>query len=196
MAAKLGRLAVNNTAFLLCDIQEKFRPSIRYFPEIIKVAQRMAAAAKIMKIPIIATEQYPKGLGNTVEEIDTSFFKERIFPKTKFSMVIPEVEEQLRQLNIENVVLMGIETQVCVLQTTMDLLEKNYTVHVLADGVSSRTMVERMFALERLREMGAIVTTSECTLFMLLGDAKHPNFREVQALVKTAAPDSGLLSKC
>lgn len=53
--------------------------------------------------------QYPKGLGNTVEEIDTSFFKERIFPKTKFSMVIPEVEEQLRQLNIENVVLMGIE---------------------------------------------------------------------------------------
>lgn len=78
----------------------------------------------------------------------------------------------------------------------MDLLEKNYTVHVLADGVSSRTMVERMFALERLREMGAIVTTSECALFMLLGDAKHPNFREVQALVKTAAPDSGLLSKC
>ncbi|PFX29904.1 isochorismatase domain-containing protein 2-like [Stylophora pistillata] len=196
MAAKLGRLAVNNTAFFLCDIQEKFRPSIRYFPEIIKVAQRMTAAAKIMNIPVIATEQYPKGLGNTVKEIDTDFFKEQIFPKTKFSMVIPEVEEQLKQRNIKNVVLMGIETQVCVLQTTMDLLEKNYTVHVLADGVSSRTMVERMFALERLREMGAIVTTSECALFMLLGDAKHPNFREVQALVKTAAPDSGLLSKC
>lgn len=149
-----------------------------------------------MNIPVIATEQYPKGLGNTVKEIDTDFFKEQIFPKTKFSMVIPEVEEQLKQQNIKNVVLMGIETQVCVLQTTMDLLEKNYTVHVLADGVSSRTMVERMFALERLREMGAIVTTSECALFMLLGDAKHPNFREVQALVKTAAPDSGLLSKC
>ncbi|CAH3198121.1 unnamed protein product, partial [Porites evermanni] len=132
-AAKLGRLAVKNTAFLLCDIQEKFRPSIIYFPEIIKVAQRMVAAANILKIPVIATEQYPKGLGNTVEEIDTSPFKERVFSKTKFSMVIPEVEEQLKQLNVENVVLMGIETQVCVLQTTMDLLERNYNVHVLAD---------------------------------------------------------------
>lgn len=196
MAAKIGRLSIKNTAFLLCDIQEKFRPSIRYFPEIIKVAQRMTAAANILKIPVIATEQYPKGLGSTVEEIDTSFFKERIFSKTKFSMVIPEVEEQLQQLEVENVVLMGIETQVCVLQTTMDLLERNYSVHVLADGVSSRTMVERMFALERIRQIGGFVTTSECTLFMLMGDSKHPNFKEVQALVKTAAPDSGLLSKC
>jgi len=145
--------------------------------------------------PAILEPRYPKGLGSTVEEIDTSFFKERIYPKTKFSMVIPEVEEQLKQLKVENVVLMGIETQVCVLQTTMDLLERNYTVHVLADGVSSRTMVERMFALERIRKIGAFVTTSECTLFMLMGDSKHPNFKEVQALVKTAAPDSGLLSK-
>lgn len=155
----------------------------------------MAEAANILKIPIIATEQYPKGLGNTVEEIDTSSFKERVFSKTKFSMVIPEVEEQLKQLKVENIVLMGIETQVCVLQTTMDLLEKNYNVHVLADGVSSRTMVERMYALERIRQIGGFVTTSECTLFMLLSDSKHPNFREVQSLVKTASPDSGLLSK-
>ncbi|EDO42007.1 predicted protein [Nematostella vectensis] len=193
---RLGKLAADSTAFLLCDMQEKFRPSIRYFPEIIKVAQRMVTAGNIMKIPIIATEQYPKGLGSTVSEIDTSTFEDKIFPKTVFSMVIPEVEEQLKTMsNIKSIVLFGIETQVCILQTTLDLLERNYEVHVLADGCSSRTMVERMYALDRLRDCGAYITTSESVLFMLLGGAKHPNFKEVQALVKTAAPDSGLLSK-
>lgn len=156
----------------------------------------MVTAAKIMGIPVIATEQYPKGLGNTVEEIDTSGFRERIYPKTKFSMVIPDVEEQLKEMeNVKSIVLMGIETQVCVLQTALDLLERNYDVHILADGVSSRTMVERMIAIERLRQSGAFITTSESVLFMLMGDAKFPNFKEVQALVKTSAPDSGLLSK-
>ncbi|KXJ26844.1 isochorismatase domain-containing protein 2 [Exaiptasia diaphana] len=196
MAVRLGRLASESTAFLLCDMQEKFRPSIRYFPEIIKVAQRMVTAGNILKIPILATEQYPKGLGNTVNEIDTSAFKDKIFTKTVFSMVTPEVDEELKKMtNVKSLVLFGIETQVCIMQTALDLLERNYEVHILADGVSSRTMVERMYAIDRLRQSGAFITTSESVLFMLLGNSKHPNFKEVQALVKTAAPDSGLLSK-
>jgi len=105
---RLGRLATNTCYFFLCDMQEKFRPSIRYFPEIVSVAQRMVTAAKIMDIPVIATEQYPKGLGNTVSEIDVS--SARVFPKTVFSMAIPEVEEVLKQdANRKSVVLFGIE---------------------------------------------------------------------------------------
>ncbi|XP_046857650.1 isochorismatase domain-containing protein 2-like [Xenia sp. Carnegie-2017] len=191
---RVGKLASKTTAFFLCDIQEKFRESIRYFPEIIQVAKRLVETAKIMGIPVIATEQYPKGLGNTVKEIDMSEIK--AYPKTVFSMVIPEVEKKLQELSdVKSVVLFGIEAHVCVQQTALDLLERNYDVHIVADGVSARSMTDRLFSFERLRDSGAFVTTSESVMFALLGDAKHPNFKEVQKLVKTSAPDSGLLSK-
>ena len=91
--------------------------------------------------------------------------------------------------------LFGIETQVCVQQTALDLLGNGFDVHVIADGVSSRTQVDRLFALERMRQSGVFISTSESVLFELLGDSKHPRFKEVQALIKTSAPDSGLLTK-
>ncbi|XP_062512175.1 isochorismatase domain-containing protein 1-like [Corticium candelabrum] len=193
-AVRLGRIAIGNSVFFLCDMQEKFRPMIRYFPEIITVAQRMVQAANILEIPIIATEQYPKGLGSTVSEIDVS--TAAVFPKTKFSMVIPEVEDFLtRMKHIQSVVLFGIECHVCVQQTALDLLSKGLDVHVVADGVSSRSLTDRMFALDRMRQCGVFISTSESVLFELLGDSKAGKFKEVQALIKTSAPDSGLLSK-
>lgn len=147
-----------------------------------------------MGIPVVATEQYPKGLGNTVKEIDMTGIE--AYPKTVFSMVIKEVEDKLKEMSdVKSVVLFGIEAHVCVQQTALDLMERNYDVHIVADGVSARSMTDRMFAFERLRQSGAFITTSESVLFSLLGDAKHPNFKEVQAFVKTSAPDSGLLSK-
>ncbi|XP_003382772.1 PREDICTED: isochorismatase domain-containing protein 2-like [Amphimedon queenslandica] len=190
----VGRLATNNCYFFLCDMQEKFQPIIRYFPEITTVAKKMVEAANILEIPVIATEQYPKGLGNTVKDIDIS--KAQVFEKTKFSMVIPEVEEILRaESSRKSVVLFGIETQVCVQQTCLDLIERGFDVHVVADGCSSRSQVDRFFAFERMRQCGAFVSTSESVLFELLGDSKHPKFKQVQPLVKTSAPDSGLLTK-
>lgn len=115
------------------------------------------------------------------------------------------------------------QTQVCVQQTALDLINWGYDVHVLADAVSSRSQVDRIFALEvrtlrpshntlsspfpiythlpthltpqRMRQSGVFITTSESLLFELLGDSKHPKFKEVQALIKTSAPDSGLLTK-
>ncbi|CAB4023423.1 isochorismatase domain-containing 2-like [Paramuricea clavata] len=193
-AQRLGKLLPKTTAFFLCDMQESFRSSIRYFPEVIQVAKRMVETAKIMDIPMIATEQYPKGLGKTVNEIDMTGIT--AYPKTVFSMLIPEVEEKLKELSdVKSIVLFGIEAHVCVQQTALDLLERNYDVHIVADGVSARSMTDRMFSFERLRQSGAFITTSESVLFGLLGNAKHPNFKEVQALVKTSSPDSGLLSK-
>lgn len=157
-------------------------------------ASLQVKAGNILDIPVIVTEQYPKGLGSTVPEIDVSNAK--VFPKTKFSMVIPELEDILKgHPDRKSVILVGIEAQVCIQQTTLDLLEKGYDVHVLADGVSSRTQVDRLFAIERLRGCGAFITTSEAALFELMGDSKHPKFKEIQNLVKTSAPDSGLLTK-
>ncbi|XP_076450660.1 isochorismatase domain-containing protein 2-like [Babylonia areolata] len=192
-AKKIGKLAVKNSCLFLCDMQEKFRPTIQYFPQIVSVASRMLQGSRVLDMPVVVTEQYPKGLGHTVPELGVK--DEKIFPKTCFSMVLPEVEEYLKQMgDVKSVVLCGIETQACVLMTTLDLIERGYDVHVIADACSSRSMVDRMFALERMREAGAYLTTSESMLLQLCGGAAHPKFRDVQKIIWEPAPDSGLLT--
>ncbi|KAK6190776.1 hypothetical protein SNE40_002567 [Patella caerulea] len=193
---KLGNIKLNQTAFFLCDMQEKFRPSIKYFAEITEVAKRLVAGSKILDIPLIVTEQYPKGLGNTVTELDISHATQ-VFPKTKFSMVLPEVEETMKTLrngSLKHVVLFGIETHVCIQQTVLDLLSKEYEVHVVADGCSSRSQMDRMFALQRFQLSGATVTTSEAILLQLVADKDHPKFKDIQSIIRTSAPDSGLVA--
>ncbi|XP_041466553.1 isochorismatase domain-containing protein 2-like [Lytechinus variegatus] len=190
----LGKLVLRNSSLFLCDMQEKFRPTIKYFPEIVEVSSRLFRAARILDIPVIVTEQYPKGLGPTVKELGIDRDEVDIYPKTCFTMVLPEVEEKLKKNETKSVVLCGIETQVCVQQTTLDLLAKGYEVHVIADACSSRSLVDRMYAIERLRNCGAFITTSESIILEMVKDAAHPNFKEIQKLIATSAPDSGLLS--
>ncbi|XP_030829138.1 isochorismatase domain-containing protein 1 [Strongylocentrotus purpuratus] len=190
-----GNISPETAALFVCDMQERFKPAIKYFDDIAVVAKRLIEGANILAIPVIVTEQYPKGLGHTVEELDISKAI-GVYPKTKFSMVVPEVEAQLTQnlTNVKSIILLGIEAHVCIQQTTLDLLARGYEVHVVADAVSSRSMMDRQFAYERLRQFGAIITTSESVLFQLLGDKDHPKFKQIQGLVKTSAPVSGLAS--
>ncbi|KAK7488790.1 hypothetical protein BaRGS_00019925 [Batillaria attramentaria] len=194
MAAKrVGKLVANNSCLFLCDMQEKFRPTIQYFPQIVSVARRMLQAARLLEMPVVVTEQYPKGLGHTVPELGVK--DEQVFPKTCFSMLLPEVESFLKeQREVKSVVLCGIETQACVLQTALDLIERDYDVHVIADACSSRSMVDRMYALQRMQEAGAFLTTSESMMLLLCRDASHPKFRDIQKIIWEPAPDSGLLS--
>ncbi|WP_411025451.1 isochorismatase family protein [Salmonella sp. s55004] len=110
-------------------------------------------------------------------------------------MLIPKVEERLKNEDIKSVIMCGIETQVCVQQTTLDLLERGIDVHIIADACSSRSMVDRMFAFERMRQSGAFITTSESMILQLVGNSKHPNFRECQKIIAESAPDTGLLSR-
>lgn len=112
MAAKVGKVAVETSAFLLCDVQEKFSSLIKYFPQICLVAQRLSLASKHLEVPLIATEHYPKALGNIVPEIDVS--EAKIFPKTSFSMMgAPGFREHLFTVrpNLKSVVLYGIEVR-------------------------------------------------------------------------------------
>ncbi|XP_045171568.2 isochorismatase domain-containing protein 1-like [Mercenaria mercenaria] len=193
--AKLGNIIAGKTVFFCCDMQEKFRPAIQYFSDIVTCASRLLEASKILEIPVIVTEQYSKGLGKTVSELDISHAA-GVFDKTKFSMVLPEVEEKMKHLcegDVTHVVLFGIEAHVCVQQTVIDLLEKRIVVHVIADACSSRSQMDRQFAYERFRAMGATVTTSEAILLQLVGDKNHPKFKEIQGLIKTSAPTSGLV---
>ncbi|XP_054721013.1 LOW QUALITY PROTEIN: isochorismatase domain-containing protein 2-like [Uloborus diversus] len=194
---KLKQLIPRATAFFLCDMQEKFASNIQYFPAIANVASRVLKAAKMLEMPVIVTEQYPKGLGRTVKEIGLADYPDIIpFEKTQFNMLTPAVHEFLKTMHpsVESVIISGIESHVCVQCTVECLINHGYDVHVLADGCSSRTMVDRMYSFQRMKAMGAWLTTSESVILGLAGDAAHPKFKDLQRLIREPAPDSGLLS--
>ncbi|KAG9102340.1 hypothetical protein FRC06_002099 [Ceratobasidium sp. 370] len=150
------------------------------FDDIVYTAGKMLRMAKILNVPVLTTEQHPKVFGSTVPELnydELGSLRIGTFPKTKFSMITNEVEEAIQQHHINGVVLMGIESQICITQTAIDLLQRGIDVHVLADGVSSCNKEEIPWALARMRQAGAQVTTSESMLYQLIGDASGPSFR-------------------
>ncbi|PAV58672.1 hypothetical protein WR25_10054 [Diploscapter pachys] len=188
------RWTPQNSILFVCDMQEKFRPNIHAFAEITQVSKRLIEAAKILGMRTVVTEQYPKGLGNTVPELKEVLTPDTpIYDKTKFSMCAPLQPKDLE--GIKNVLLVGIEAHVCVLQTTHDLLDKGVDVHVIVDGVSSRSRTDRKYAFKQMERAGANLTTSECVILGLLGGSDHPKFREVQKLIIQSAPDTGLVHK-
>ncbi|KAJ3158330.1 Isochorismatase domain-containing protein 1 [Geranomyces michiganensis] len=182
-----------STAFLCCDMQERFRAHIWHYPHIISTACKVLDASALLSMPFIVCEQNPSALGHTVREIDTTRAT-AVIAKTKFSMLVPEVttllESKLSPYSDRAAVLFGIESHVCVLQTALELLDKGFRVVVLADGVSSMNRAEVGISLARLAAAGATVATSESILFQLLGDASHPRFKEFAKLTKKYQPQT------
>ncbi|XP_064236861.1 isochorismatase domain-containing protein 2 isoform X2 [Aotus nancymaae] len=187
----LGRVFPGSSILFLCDMQEKFRHKIAYFPQIVSVAARMLRVAQLLEVPVMLTEQYPQGLGPTVPELGAEGL--RPLSKTCFSMV-PALRQELdSRPQLQSVLLCGIEAQACILNTTLDLLDRGLQVHVVVDACSSRSQVDRLVALARMRQSGAFLSTSEGLILQLVGDAANPQFKEIQKLIKEPAPDSGLL---
>lgn len=194
---QLGKLSPSSTALFLCDLQEKLLPAMLYKVEILKNAKKLIEATKMIGLPLIVTEQYPKGLGNTVSELEVQHAV-GVFPKTKFSMVVPQVESALANLcegHLKCAVLFGVEAHVCVEQTAADLIYKGIKVHIVADATTSRTQEDRILAFERLKQMGCFVSTTEAVIFKLLGDKEHPKFNEVRPLIKETSAETGLISR-
>uniref|UniRef100_A0A336MNS6 Isochorismatase domain-containing protein 1 n=1 Tax=Culicoides sonorensis TaxID=179676 RepID=A0A336MNS6_CULSO len=193
--SKLGYLEAKKTLFLLCDLQEKFRPGMKLFDPIIKNTAKLLQAGKILNVPLIATEHYPEKLGRIVKELDISHAK-GVIPKTRFSMMVPEVQAKIKELykndDLESVVLFGLEAHICVEQTAMDFLKDGLAVHVVADCSVSRSLEDRSLALERLKQIGCFVTTSENVIFKLMKDKNHPEFNQVRKLVTETSADTGL----
>ncbi|XP_066568537.1 isochorismatase domain-containing protein 2 isoform X2 [Amia ocellicauda] len=181
----VGRLGVRGSVLLLCDMQEKFRPNIVHFTDVVSNSARLLQVCRILGVPPLVTEQYPHGLGPSVPELGLGDL--RPFPKTAFSMLgAPGLLEALGaaggQEGVTRALLCGIETQACIACTTYDLLEKGIEVHIVADAVSSR------------RQSGAFLTTVEGAILQLVQDAAHPRFKEIQKLLVHPSPDTGLLS--
>ncbi|VUZ48692.1 unnamed protein product [Hymenolepis diminuta] len=190
---RLGKLATNRTALLVCDIQEKFRHKISHFDAVTANSGRLIAAARILEMPIFITEMYPQGLGQTVEDLgDITHIP--VYPKRDFSMLTKKLLEHADFKNgFDSVLLCGIETHVCVQRTALELLERfNLDVHCVADAVSSRNYTDRMIALERMRQSGVFITTAESAILGLVEGSEHPKFKDLQKLIIPKGPDSGL----
>ncbi|KAI0269036.1 Isochorismatase-like protein [Russula aff. rugulosa BPL654] len=183
-SARAVKLIPSRTAFLLCDLQTKFRPAIHGFDSLVTTANKLF---KIHEVPVIVTEQNPRALGKTDARLNLASLGPLhlgTVEKTLFSMTTPEFLSVLDKRPFQSLVLMGIESHICVLQSTLDLLERGYDVHVLADGVSSCNKEEVPWALERMRQAGAQITTSESMLFQLQVDASGPNFKPFSNVIK------------
>lgn len=177
-------LDISRTLLMVVDFQEAFRAVVDDFST---VASRITLAVRtfqILDVPIIVTEQYPKGLGHTVEEIQLSLEPDAVIvEKTTFSAGSePAVLDALNGKG--QIVLCGLETHICVNQTAHDLLDQGLQVHLLTDCVASRFERDKQAGLSKMFASGVIPSSLEMALFEMMRDAKHPRFKDIQSLVK------------
>lgn len=181
---KSFRLERENSLIFVVDIQERLVPAIKNGEKIVNNALNLLKSADKMGVDVIATEQYPKGLGSTIGELREYIDEENIFPKIEFAGCIEGVRAFLEKSSKKNIILIGMETHVCVFQTTRDLLELGYNVFIVKDAVGSRTEDNILNGLDLLKEMGAIITNTETVLFDLLKKAGTEEFKFVSKLIK------------
>ena len=177
------QMSAGDTGLLVIDVQEKLMPLIPGAAEVIRNIAFLIDAARVLEMPVQATEQYPKGLGATVPELARRVPQRP--EKVAFSCcAIPSVVENFRRAARPKLLLAGIETHVCVQQTALDLLTSGFRVYIPADGVASRQAIDHERALRRLENAGAIVTTCESAVFEWIGAAGTPQFKEISRLVQ------------
>ncbi len=175
-------LTADGAVLLLIDLQERLMPVISGGAEVVARAARLAAAAELLDVPVRATEQNPAGLGPTVPAL--AVYPQAVMPKTTFSAAGDPGFAALLPAGSAEIVVAGCEAHVCVLQTVLDLLESGRRVIWAADATGSRDPADRAAAIDRARQHGAEIVTSEMVLFEWLRDARHPRFREVHKLLK------------
>ncbi|HEY2206170.1 MAG TPA: isochorismatase family protein [Pseudonocardia sp.] len=175
-------LTANRAVLMLVDLQERLMPAIYGGGDVVAAADRLARAAGLLEVPVVATEQYPKGLGHTVPAL--AGYPGAVLAKTAFSAVAEPGFDTLLPPERDEIVVVGAEAHVCVLQTVLELCARDHRVVLVADAVGSRAPADRDHALARAREHGAEVVSSEMVLFEWLRDSTHPLFRDVQALLR------------
>ena len=176
-------LNTEDSLVLVIDIQEKLVNAVgKYSP--VEKARKIIQAADILKVPVIFTEQYPKGLGETVNELKVSADATHL-EKTSFSAYSTrEISEKIKEYGKKQIVIFGIEAHICVYQTICELIENGYEVYFVKDASASRNKYEFKTGCELIKQKGGYVTCCEILLFEWLKSSKHPNFKEIQSLIK------------
>jgi nicotinamidase-related amidase len=174
------------TALVVVDFQEAFRSPVNDFAQIASRISIVVRGFQILNLPIIITEQYPKGLGRTAEEILFLMPPEFEFvEKSTFSSCgASAFTDKLRATGASQIVLCGLEAHVCVNQTAHDLLNENFAVHLLTDCVGSRFSQDKAAGLKKMQMSGVVPSSVEMALFELMRDSKHEQFKEIQNLIK------------
>ena len=175
----------NESVLLIVDIQDRLAVTMKMRDAVINNCLHMIELAKMQNIPILVTEQYPKGLGQTVSEIREALPLYQPVEKLAFSCCGESAfKNALRALKRKTVLLTGMETHVCVLQTCVDLLDEGFNVHLVRDAVCSRTKENWETGTEFMRDAGAIVTCTETVLFQLLKVAGTEEFKAISKRIK------------
>ena len=183
----MNKLDPERAALLVIDVQEGFRKAVPGFDRIVNAAAALVKGAKAVGVPILVTEQYPKGLGATAPKI-ADLLPEGVTPIEKLCFSAPEAEG-FDLAGRDQALVCGIEAHVCVNQTTLDLLDDGIEVHVARDAVASRFEESREVGLAKAERAGAVITSVEMALFELVGRAGTDRFKQVQKVVLEYAPN-------
>jgi nicotinamidase-related amidase len=180
-----GLIRKDDCVLLVLDIQGALFETMHEKDRMLAVALRMIEFAKRIDLPIVVTEQYPKGLGPSLPEIKQALPEVEVIAKKSFSCFGETTfDAKMRALGRKTVVVVGMETHICVSQTTLDGLARGYNMYLVADGISSYAEFDTQVAFERLRAAGATIATSEMAMFEILKVAKTDDFQKCFDLLK------------
>ncbi|MBI5409922.1 MAG: hydrolase [Nitrospirae bacterium] len=175
----------NNSILVLVDIQKKLADVMSRRQEVTSNCLHLIEAAKLLNIPVVLTEQYPKGLGSTIDEIKEALPAYEPLKKVTFDCCGGDgFLEKINSPGRKHIILTGMEAHVCVLQTCLSLLKENYSVHLVSDAVCSRKKDDYLTGREFMRDAGAVITCTETVLFQLLERAGTPEFKAVVKRIK------------
>lgn len=168
-------------ALVVVDVQEAFRKAVEGFDDIARRTAILVRGAQAVGLPVLVTEQYPRGLGDTVDEVLGPLGETARLPKTVFSAARADGFDLGGR---DQALVCGVEAHVCVSQTVLDLLDAGTAVHVATDAVGSRRASDRAIGLERMERAGATLSSTEMALFELVGRAGTDEFKAVQELIR------------
>ncbi|WP_164102764.1 isochorismatase family protein [Candidatus Laterigemmans baculatus] len=178
------------SALLVVDVQVNLLPKILNHERLLWNVSRLCRGAAAVGVPLAATEQYPQGLGATAAEI-VDFLPERHEKMAFSAAAVRPIVSQLAEQGIRQIVVCGIETHICVLQTALDLAAEGFDVYVVSDAAGARGTEDHAVALERIRDQGLSVVTTEGVLFEWCQSAAEPEFKAIRDLVQESGPIVG-----
>jgi nicotinamidase-related amidase len=190
-----NQLDIDRAFVLVIDIQEKLLPLIRGHDRLVAACRKLLAGTRIFEIPVLATEQYSQGIGHTDASLQTSLEESRakVVEKMTFSAWAEQaVREAILEIDRPQAIVIGIEAHVCVQQTVLDLVSRDYDACVCADAVGSRGRMDYEQALSRMRQEGAWVTTVESVLFELCQRCDTPRFKAMSRIIKASPPQDAV----